>query len=224
MITFPVQKILFDLDGTLVDTAADLHAATNHTLSSVGREPISLDQVRNLTGYGAIRLIELGLDATGGRAGLDMTSLRHEFLQYYSQNICDHSSVFEGGFDMLNTLKEAGFQMAICTNKPEAMAVKLLDEIGISPYFNAVTGGDSFDFKKPDGRHLHKTSAMLEGAGNSIMIGDSSPDVNGARSAGFPVIAVDFGYPDRPINEMEPDAIISSLGDLPSLLTLTPSS
>jgi len=219
MTVFQTQKILFDLDGTLVDTAADLHAATNHVLSVLGRDCVSLEQVRHMTGYGAARLIELGLKATGGTTGLDMDTLREYFLEYYRKNICVHSRLFEGCLAMLQSLQNQEFEMAVCTNKPISMALPLLEEIGIASFFRAVTGGDSFDFKKPDGRHLLATSAMLNGKGPVLMVGDSSPDINGAKSAGFPVVAVDFGYPDAPLPDLKPDYIISSLVDLPALLT-----
>ncbi len=215
---FSAQKILFDLDGTLVDTAPDLHAATNFTLRSVGRPPVSLDHVHQMTGYGARRLIELGLEETGGTAGLDMEALHLTFLSYYRDHICDHSEIFSGGKKTLESLSAMGFQMAVCTNKPHAMAVRLLDKIGIAPFFEVVTGGDSFAYKKPDGRHLTATSSMLDCVGSTIMIGDSLPDIHAAKAANMPVIAVDFGYSDVPIESLEPDHIISCLPDLLSLV------
>jgi len=220
---FTAQKILFDLDGTLVDTAADLHAATNHTLLSIGRAPVSLDQVRHMTGYGALKLIELGLEATGGTRDLDMETLRHTFLAFYRANICDKSQVYSGGIEVLECLKSQGFQMAVCTNKPHAMAVPLLEEIGIAHYFDVITGGDSFPFKKPDARHIINTIRMLTGSGAALMVGDSSPDILGAQAANIPVVAVNFGYPDVPVETHGPDAIISSLTELPALLAFSAS-
>ena len=218
MTVFRVKKILFDLDGTLVNTAADLHAATNHVLKSIGRTEITLCQVQNLTGYGAVRLIEKGLEITGGTKRLDLEVLRQEFLRYYAENICVHSQPYPGCLDMLQNLAAQNFQMAVCTNKPIFMAMALLECLGLHTYFGAVIGGDSFPFKKPDGRHLEKTSALLPGNGATIMIGDSEPDVLGAKSAELPIIAVDFGYSPTPIAEHNPDHIISSLSEIPSLL------
>jgi len=216
---FTAKKILFDLDGTLVNTAADLHAATNHVLRSIGRPDVPLGQVEDMTGYGAIRLIETGLEATGGTKGLDIERLRHKFLGYYARNICVHSSPYPGCVEMLQALSGRSFQMAVCTNKPIGMANALLKRIGINGYFGAVIGGDSLPYKKPDGRHLLETSALLPGSGTAIMIGDSEPDVLGAKSAEMPIIAVDFGYYNQPIAELEPDYVISSLAEIPSLLT-----
>jgi phosphoglycolate phosphatase len=217
---FTVQKILFDLDGTLVDTAADLHAATNHTLQSIGRAEVTLSQVRHMTGYGAVKLIEQGLEETGGLEGLNMEDLRQTFLAYYSRNICVHSALYDGCTQMLSDLKEQGFQLAVCTNKPYAMAKTLLTDIGIAPFFSALTGGDSFTFRKPDGRHLNHTAAMLTGTGQVLMVGDSAPDIMAAKDAGMPVIAVDFGYADGPIAPMKPSKIISSLAEVPALVAL----
>lgn len=218
MTVFRVKKILFDLDGTLVNTAADLHAATNHVLTSVGRPKVTLCQVQNMTGYGAVRLIETGLEATGGLQGLDIENLRQKFLDFYAQNICVHSNPYPNCIEMLQHLAAKNFRMAICTNKPVIMANALLRSLDLDTYFSAVIGGDSLPFKKPDGRHLLETSALLQGKGSSIMIGDSAPDVLGAKSAKLPIIAVDFGYSTKPIAELNPDYVISSLAEIPSLL------
>jgi len=222
MTVFSTQKVIFDLDGTLVDTAADLHAATNHVLQSLGRDSVSLAQVRHMTGYGAVKLIELGLEATGGTADLDMESLRQRFLRYYRANICEHSCVFPKGETMLEALINKGFQLAVCTNKPIEMAQALLQSLNIDHYFGAITGGDSFSFKKPDPRHILETVSQLKGQGSAVMVGDASPDILGAKAAHMPAIAVDFGYADVPLVELAPDHIISCFSALPHLLEYEP--
>ena len=219
MTRFSVDKILFDLDGTLVDSAADLHAATNHVLAHVGRKSVSLEQVRHMVGFGAKRLIELGLEATGGRESHEATALLPVFLSYYRAHIADGTRVFSGGFDMLNTLKDKGFSLAICTNKPLALTRPLLQQLGLAPYFGAVTGGDSFAFKKPDPRHLIETAKLLPGDGPFLMVGDSINDIAAAREAGAPSVAVDFGYTDIPPDQLGADCLISTLGELPALLS-----
>lgn len=218
MTKFYAQKLLFDLDGTLVDTAADLHAATNHALSSIGRKTVALDQVRDMTGYGALKLIERGLEGTGGTDNMDISSLHRTFLAYYRNHICEHSRLYPGCIPMLEELKEAKFQLAVCTNKPIDMAIPLLEDIGIAPFFSAITGGDSFSYKKPDGRHLTSTSAMLAGVDKTVMIGDSKPDIAAAKAAGYPAIAVDYGYSQVSVDQLEPDHIVSSLSEIPSKL------
>ncbi|WP_417451697.1 HAD-IA family hydrolase [Kordiimonas sp.] len=218
MARFAVDKILFDLDGTLVDSAVDLHAATNHVLTHIGRKTISLSEVRHMVGYGAIRLIEQGLDATGGRDGHDATELLPIFITYYADHIADGSTVFGGGAEMLNDLKEKGFSLAVCTNKRIALAHSLLKSLDIAQYFDAVTGGDSFGFMKPDPRHLVETAKLLPGEGPFLMIGDSINDIAAARDAGAPSIAVDFGYTDIPPSALGANHMISSLGELPALI------
>jgi len=219
MSVFTAQKILFDLDGTLVNTAADLHAATNHVLTSIGREQVSLTQVQDMTGYGALRLIETGLEATGGTDGLDFDALRQKFLAYYTEHICVYSQPYPGCREMLDELATRRFQMAVCTNKPIKMANALLKELKIETYFGAVVGGDSLPYKKPDGRHLLATSNLLSGDGASVMVGDSEPDVLGAKSANIPIIAVDFGYSTTPIESHSPDHIVSSLNQVSAIIT-----
>jgi phosphoglycolate phosphatase len=219
MARFTVKKILFDLDGTLVDSAFDLHAATNHVLTHVGRESVTLEQVRHMIGHGAKRLIELGLEATGGRESHEATALLPVFLSYYRDHIADGTTVFPGGIQMLKDLKSQGFSLAVCTNKPVALTRPLLQHLDIAQYFDAVTGGDSFEFKKPDPRHLLETATLLPGDGAFLMVGDSINDIAAARSAGAPSVVVDFGYTDIAPAELGADHLISSLSELPSLVS-----
>lgn len=219
MTRFSVDKILFDLDGTLVDSAFDLHAATNHVLTHVGRETVTLQQVRHMVGHGAKRLIELGLEATGGRESHEAAELLPVFLSYYRAHLADGTTIFPGGVEMLKALKSQGFSLAVCTNKPVALAHPLLQDLDIAQYFDAVTGGDSFEFKKPDPRHLLETASLLSGDGPFLMVGDSINDIASAKAAGAPSVAVDFGYTDIPAAELGADHLISSLSELPSLVS-----
>ncbi|WP_262691509.1 phosphoglycolate phosphatase [Kordiimonas aestuarii] len=218
MTRFSVDKIIFDLDGTLVDSAADLHAATNHVLAHVGRKTVTLEQVRHMVGHGAKRLIELGLEATGGRDTHQAADLLPVFLKYYGDHIADGTRVFDGGLIMLNALKDKGFSLAICTNKPLALTRPLLQSLDIARYFDAVTGGDSFDFKKPDPRHLLETARLLPGDGPFLMVGDSINDIAAARDAAAPSVAVDFGYTDIAPHDLGADHLISHLSALPALV------
>ncbi len=220
MARFAVGKILFDLDGTIIDSAHDLHAATNHVLAHVGRKGVTLEQVRHMVGFGAKRLIELGLEATGGREAHQADELLPVFLSYYRAHIADGTVVFPHGVEMLKKLKIKGFSLAICTNKPLGLTRPLLQALDIAQYFDAVTGGDSFEFKKPDPRHLIETAAFLPGNSPFLMVGDSINDIAAARAAGAPSVAVDFGYTDIPPAELGADVLISSLAELPSLVTL----
>ncbi len=216
---FAVQKVIFDLDGTLIESAPDLYAATNHVLAYVGRHAVTLDQVRHMVGFGAKRLIELGLEATGGLDDHEPADLLPVFLDYYRAHIADNTHVFDGGVEMLEALKTAGFSLAVCTNKPMTLTTPLLKALGIEQYFDAATGGDSFSYKKPDPRHLTATAAQMPGTGAFLMVGDSINDIAAAKAAGAPSVAVDFGYTDIPPQELGANKVISSLHDLPPLLS-----
>jgi len=218
MSLFPARKIIFDLDGTLIDSAPDLHAATNHTLRHIGRDTVTLDQVRHMVGYGALRLIQLGLEATGDGNEYTPEELRPIFLDYYSNNITAHTRLFEGALDMLRHFRDTGIDLGICTNKPIKLTEPILDNLGISDLFGAVTGGDSFDFKKPDPRHILETASKMPGEGPIVMVGDSRPDIEAAKAAGVPAIAVSFGYSQSPVKDLQPDRIIDSLTELPALI------
>ncbi len=218
MSVFPAQKIVFDLDGTLIDSAPDLHAATNHVLKHIGRETISLDQVRHMVGYGALTLIKLGLEATGDGNEYTPEELRPEFLDYYGRNITAHTHLFDGALDMLQHFRQAGMELAICTNKPFQLTEPILANLGIRELFSAVSGGDSFHFKKPDPRHILETAGQMPGEGPIVMVGDSRPDIEAAKAANVPAIAVSFGYSQTPVHELGPDRVIDHLSELTSLI------
>ena len=211
------HSVIFDLDGTLVDTAGDLHGATNHVLHSLGRDNVPLSAVKADVGFGALTLIKKGLSRTGGIDGIDLEQAKQTFLAYYIDNIAVHSKVFPGGLAMLETLTSKGISIGVCTNKPYALAVKLLHELDLSHFFKAVIGGDSFSYKKPDPRHILETAARV-GTGPYVMVGDASPDILGAQAAGIPVIAAAYGYPDMDLKSLKPDAIIQTLGEVEALL------
>lgn len=218
MSRFQANKIIFDLDGTLIDSAPDLHAATNHVLKSIGRDTVSLDQVRHMVGYGALRLIELGLEATGGTEGYTAEDLRPTFLEYYGDNITAHTRLFDGALDMMNHFKNEGIELGLCTNKPIALTEPILANLGIRGLFSAVSGGDSFEFKKPDPRHIFETGKKMTGEGPVVMVGDSRPDIEAAKAANIPAIAVSFGYSQTPIQDLGPDVVINHLSELKTLI------
>lgn len=217
---FEAAKVIFDLDGTLVDTAPDLLAATNYVLSELGRPKVSLAQVRHMVGHGAMRLIELGLEATGGAGEDDLEALKDVFIDYYKRHICVSSIMFPEAEQVLHQLKSKGFEMAICTNKPIALAKELLAALNIKHLFGAVVGGDSFPYKKPDPRHILSAAALLPGDGAFVMVGDSKPDIDAARSAAVPSFLVTFGYSAHPHNELGADIILSEMSALPDHLIL----
>lgn len=220
--------IVFDLDGTLIDTAPDLIAALNHVLAAEGLAPIPLEAARNMIGAGARKLIERGLEVEGRVANVgDIARMTQDFIDYYAAHIAEHSRPFDGLESALDALESSGCRFAVCTNKLEWLSKLLLDQLGMSARFAAICGADTFGISKPDPAILRQTIARAGGAlSSAIMVGDAGPDVGAARRAGIPVIGVTFGYTDVPIADLKPDRLISHFRDLPAavndLLDLSP--
>lgn len=207
---------VFDLDGTLVDTAPDLAASLNHCLRRTGLKEIALSELRPHAGHGARVMLEFGF----GRAGhaLDEAEVNEQaeiFLAYYREHIIDFSCPFPGALDTLDRFEEAGFLLAVCTNKSEAMARLLLECLGVADRFSAICGADTFARRKPDPLHLLLT---IEAAGGtcagSIMIGDTSTDTAVAKAAGVPSILLDFGYCADDVARAEATVVVASFADI----------
>jgi phosphoglycolate phosphatase len=215
------HTIVFDLDGTLVDTAPDLINALNHVLDREGLPPVPLQSARNMIGAGARKLIERGLEAEGRCVGIeDINRMTADFIAYYGDHIADESRPFEGLEAALDHLAGRGHRLAVCTNKLEWLSRRLLDALGLSPRFAAICGADTFGVQKPDPTILRETVARAGGQlSASIMVGDAGTDVGVARRAGVPVIGVSFGYADVPIEELRPDRLIHHMKDLPDAVT-----
>jgi phosphoglycolate phosphatase len=209
--------IVFDLDGTLVDTAPDLINALNFVLDREGLAPVPLHAARNLIGAGARRLIERGLELEGRHASpQDVARLTADFIDYYADHIADASRPFEGLESALDDLSSRGFRFAVCTNKLEWLSKRLLDQLGLSARFAAICGADTFGVSKPDPAILRETIARAGGEiSSSIMVGDAGTDIGVARRAGVPVIGVSFGYTEVPIAELKPDRLIAHMRELP---------
>jgi phosphoglycolate phosphatase len=214
------RAVVFDLDGTLVDTAPDLMGATNHVLSLLDRRSITMEEVRAFVGHGAKVLIARGANATGD--SLDEKSLNYyfaEFLRYYEKNIAVNSAIFPGVGELLKLCESHGIKMAVCTNKLEGLSVRLLNELGLSRYFGAIVGPDTISIAKPDPAPYFETLKRLNvAAEDSIMIGDSETDILTARAAKVPVIAVTFGYTQTPVAEFKPDYLVSHFDEIWDIL------
>jgi phosphoglycolate phosphatase len=210
--------VVFDLDGTLVDTAPDLANTLNTIFAREGLPPVPYERARNLVGDGARAMIERGLKFEGRRlAGGETDRLFRDFIDHYSAHIADHSQPFSGVVEALDVLAGRGCRLAVCTNKLEWLSVRLLDALGLSSRFAAICGQDTFKAAKPDPAILRGTIARAGGAAErAVMVGDSSTDIATARAAGIPVVAVDFGYTDTPVSELGPDRVISRFADLPA--------
>ncbi len=206
----PDRAVIFDLDGTLVDTAPDLMHATNHVLEGLGRRAISMDEVRAFVGHGARALVTRGLAATGGLPeNYDVEPDYRRFVDYYARNIAHGSQPFPGLIPLLDRLKAEGFGLGVCTNKLEGLSVQLLDALNLSQYFGAIVGPDTIGIAKPDPRPFREAVARLGlDTPLAIMVGDSETDILTARNAGVPVLAVPFGYTPRPVEDFNPDRLI----------------
>ena len=214
----PFPTIVFDLDGTLVDTAPDLINALNFVLDREGLPAVPLKSARNMIGAGARKLIERGLELDGRQVGLDdITRLTDDFIDHYAAHIADESRPFEGLEGALDDLASQGYHFAVCTNKLEWLSKLLLDELGLSSRFSAICGADTFGVSKPDPAILQQTVARAGGhLASTVMVGDAGPDIGVARRAGVPVIGVEFGYTDVPIADLKPDRLIGHMSDLPA--------
>ena len=211
-----IPTIVFDLDGTLADTAADLVATLNFILEREGLEAIPLASARNLIGQGVRALLQRGFAVQErSLAPARLEELFEEFLDLYGQHIVDRTQLFPGVEAALERLARRGHRLAICTNKTESLSRDLLVALGVAQRFAAICGRDTFPFCKPDPRHLTETVRLAGGvARTAIMVGDSKTDIDTARAAELPVIAVPFGYTDVPVTSLAPDIVISHFDEI----------
>lgn len=212
---FPFDIVGFDLDGTLLDTHADLGAAVNHALALAGRPAVSADKVRSLIGGGGKKMLERALILTGGVPEAGFPELHQALLRYYEANIAVHTRPFPGCEAMLGTLAARGAKLAVVTNKSEVLAVKLLGEVGLSPRFYTIIGGDTLGpgRAKPAPDQLHEMIARA-GGGGAAYVGDTTFDTLAAKAAGLPCIAVSFGFNDLPPAELGASAVIDRFDQL----------
>ncbi|HYA74380.1 MAG TPA: HAD-IA family hydrolase [Roseiarcus sp.] len=203
--------LVFDLDGTLAETAGDLIGALNFVLAGEGIEPVPLAAARSLLGAGGRALIARGFKLSGRElAPARLDALFADFLVHYDAHIADESSLFPGVEACLTRCAEAGWRLAVCTNKLERSSHLLLGKLGVADRFAFVCGQDTFGVAKPDPKPLLETIRKVGGdPKRAAMVGDSRTDIETARAAGTPVVAVDFGYTDVPVAELGPDRVIS---------------
>jgi phosphoglycolate phosphatase len=209
--------VVFDLDGTLIDSAPDLIDTLNVILAREGVAPVAFESARGMIGAGAKVLIERGLVSVG-RTDLkaSMDRLFADYIEHYAAHIADRSRPFPGLEACLDELVDKGCVLAVCTNKLEWLSVKLLDALGLTGRFAAICGQDTFGVQKPNPEILLRTIGKAGAAAHrAVMVGDSAADVNAAKAAGVPVVAVDFGYTDTPVLSLGPDRIIDHFDKLP---------
>ena len=217
--------VLFDLDGTLIDTAPDLMNAHNHVMQKFGYETKSTDEIRNLVGKGAASMIGRSLwnQARKELKKIDDEKIKSkmvdEFIDYYGKNIAVESKLLPGVLEFLKWCKKNNISMAVCTNKTEHLAVDLLKKINVYNYFEYVAGYNTFDYCKPDPRHLTNVIEIIQGElKKSIMIGDSETDSESAKAAGLPFILVEDGYTDKTINEIYHNHLIKDFNGIEQII------
>jgi len=212
--------LLCDLDGTLVDSLPDLAAAIAELLDQEGRPGLTHEAVAAMVGDGVPKLIERALAATGGvPAKAALAALVARYMPIYEARLTRLTRPYPGAIETLRALKAAGWRLAVCTNKPEAPSRTIVAELGFEGLFEAVSGGDSLPVKKPDPGHLLGLIEELGAApGATVMLGDSRNDVQAARAAGLPVIAIAHGYGGTPAQELGADRVIESFDELPAAL------
>lgn len=208
--------VVFDLDGTMIDTAPDLIESLNHTIAARDLEPVTFDDLTHLVGQGARVMIRRAFDLRGQPLeDAEVDPLFDRFIDHYKAHMPGASRAFPGLETCLDRLESAGFRLAVCTNKSAQLAAPLLQKLGLADRLAAITGGDTFAFRKPDGRHLLETIALAGGtAAKSILVGDSVNDIQAAKNAGVASLGVTFGYSDVPIADLNPTRIISHFDEL----------
>jgi phosphoglycolate phosphatase len=214
--SFDTWTFVFDLDGTLVDTAPDLASATNHVMERIGLQPVRGSDIRPYVGHGALAMVEQAAAAQGRHfQQQELYDLFEVFIAHYTANISVHSRPYDGVLEILQNFKDRGARLAVCTNKIESHARTLLRDLDMTELFAAITGRDTLGIFKPDPGHLKGTITLAGGqTSRSIMIGDSETDVLTAQNAKIPVVAVDFGYSIEPVATFRPDAVISHYREL----------
>ena len=218
--------VLFDLDGTLVDTAPDLMKAHNHVMKKFGYKTKSTEEIRNLVGKGAGAMIGRSI---WGQAKKEFSKVNNEkvkkemvneFVDFYGKNIINESTLINGVKEFLNWCKNHNISMAVCTNKQEHLSIDLLKKIGIYDYFEYVAGSDTFDYCKPDPRHLSSVIEILDGdIKKSIMIGDSETDANAAKAAEIPIILLEDGYTEKNKDEIYHNHLIKDFVGIEKIIS-----
>jgi phosphoglycolate phosphatase len=221
-----IFTVLFDLDGTLVDTAPDLMRAHNHVMKKFGYPTKSTEEIRNLVGQGAGAMLGRSI---WGQAKKEFGKVQNEkikkemidaFVDYYGKNIINESTLINGVKEFLKWCKEKNISMAVCTNKQEHLAIDLLKKIGIYDYFEYVAGSNTFDYCKPDPRHLTNVIEILGGEiKRSIMIGDSETDANAGKNAGIPVVLLEDGYTEKNTTEIYHNHLIKDFVGIEKIIS-----
>ena len=209
--------LIFDLDGTLVDTVGDLAASMNHALMAAGLDTVPTAEVRHLVGHGARRMLKQGYLISAGREATEeeLDAALTDFLEYYGQHIADHSRPFDHVVEMIERCRARGAKAAICTNKREGLARQLIENLGLTPLFEAIVGADTAEAAKPDPAPV-RLCLEETGASHAVFIGDSDTDIRAAAAAGLPCFIARFGY--GPITLADQATLFSSYREAAPLI------
>jgi phosphoglycolate phosphatase len=212
--------LVFDLDGTLIDTAPDLIDTLSVVFAREGLPAVPCKTARKLIGGGARAMIARAIEAEGRVLNpIQLERLYDDFITRYAEHIADRSRPFPGLLEALDELSARGHRFAVCTNKLERLSVLLLRQLELIDHFAVICGHDTFGIQKPDPDILHRTIAAAGGrSDHAIMIGDSETDIRTAKAAGVPIVAVDFGYTEIPVAALQPDRVISHFAQLPQIV------
>jgi len=209
------EIIVFDLDGTLINSAPDLCFALNETLKEINIPEITLQEVMGYLGDGALELIKRGISKYKNVNNYDLEKLRLRFLEIYDSCLLNETDFYENVLDSLEKLKQMNFTLAICSNKPELLTKRIIKGLNATNYFKTITGGDTFNYRKPDSRHLEKTILQSgKKIEQGIMIGDSENDILCAKKLNIPSIVVSFGYSKIPVKDLNASIIMNNYIDL----------
>ena len=218
--------VLVDLDGTIVDTAPDLMNAHNYVMKKFGYETKTTEEIRNLVGKGAGALIGRSIWGTAKKEFGKISDKKikdemvKDFIDYYGKNIVNESKIIDGVLEFLKWSKQNGISLAVCTNKQEHLAIDLLKKIKIFDYFEYVAGSNTFDYCKPDPRHLTSVIEILQGdIKKSLMIGDSETDSSAANSANLPFILLEDGYTDKKVSEIPHNHLVTNFKGIEKIVS-----
>jgi phosphoglycolate phosphatase len=216
--TWP-RAVVFDLDGTLIDSVPDLARSLNLVLAELGRKRVPLDRVRGFIGDGGSKLVERGLAATGGSTPELLGPAFARFLEIYESAPATMTRPYPGVLATLRQLRQNGMRLGICTNKPHVATLAVLSALGLDGFFGAVVGGDTLPRRKPDPAPLHHALDRLEvAADHAVMVGDNEHDAAAAAAAGVPCILVSYGYARVPLDEIRASARIDRFDEVPAAL------